>query len=460
MYFRTIPNAGSFMNKILVVDDEADVERLITQIFRSKIKKGELSFIFAENGVVALEKLLSDKTIDLIFTDINMPVMDGLELLSRIKENNLLQKTVVISAYGDLKNIRTAMNRGAFDFVTKPIDFDDLTTTLLKALNEMEILNQGIAAKSNLEKALLEKAEAQQEALINLQEKENLILHQNEMLEQQVLERTAEINKQKKLIELKNKDILDSIHYAKRLQQAILPPEEKIQKYFPESFILYEPKDIVSGDFYWIGASGNLVIIVAADCTGHGVAGALMSMIGIALLNQIVNEKGITTPSLILDQLHSSIIAVLKQTENDSHHAMDIAVCSFDISETTSVVRPGKLQFAGANRPLWIIRNKELDSIKPDKIPIGGLYGDRNNSFLNTIELTAHDTIYLFTDGYADQFGGEHGKKLMTKTFKEILLSIQPLAMEEQKAQLKSYLEKWQGTNEQVDDVLVIGIRV
>jgi len=458
--FVPIPNESQCMNKILVVDDEADVERLITQIFRSRIKKGELSFVFAENGAIALEKLFADKSIDLIFTDINMPVMDGLELLSKIKENDLLQKTVVISAYGDLKNIRTAMNRGAFDFVTKPIDFDDLTTTLLKALHEMEILNQGIAAKNNLEKALIEKAEAQQEALINLQEKEKLILHQNEMLEQQVTARTTEIIQQKKVIELKNKDILDSIHYAKRLQQAILPPAEKIRKYFPESFILYEPKDIVSGDFYWIGTSGNLVIIVAADCTGHGVAGALMSMIGISLLNQIVNEKGITAPSLILDQLHSSIIEVLKQTENDSHHAMDIAVCSFDLSEEHAVIKTGKLQFAGANRPLWLIRTNELDSIKPDKIPIGGLYAERNKSFLHLIELTGNDTVYLFTDGYADQFGGEHGKKLMTKRFKEVLLSIQNLSMQEQKTYLKKYFEKWQGSNEQVDDVLVIGIRI
>ncbi|HKR07141.1 MAG TPA: response regulator [Bacteroidia bacterium] len=448
------------MKKILVADDEPDVERLISQIFRARIKKGELSFVFAENGAVALEKLQTDPSIDLIFTDINMPVMDGLELLSKIKENNFIQKAVVISAYGDLKNIRTAMNRGAFDFVTKPIDFDDLTTTLLKAISEMEILRQGIEAKSNLEKALIEKAEAQQQALTSLQEKEKLILYQNELLEQQVKERTSEINLQKQLIEVKNKDILDSIHYAKRLQQAILPSSEKIKKYLPESFILYQPKDIVSGDFYWVGNAGDLAIIVAADCTGHGVAGALMSMIGISLLNQIVNEKGITTPSLILDQLHSSVIAALKQTENDSHHAMDIAVCCFDLSGANLNKEKSEIQFAGANRPLWVIRNNELETIRPDKIPIGGLYAERNKSFLNTVQLTVNDTLYLFTDGYADQFGGEKGKKLMSKTFKEILLSIQKMNMGEQEVFLKNYFEKWKGDNEQVDDILVIGIRV
>src|ERR1041384_398769 len=211
------------MTKILVVDDEADLERLITQIFRKPIKNGELSFVFAENGAVALEKLIADPLIDILFTDINMPVMDGLMLLTKIKEHNLLQKAVVISAYGDMSNIRTAMNRGAFDFVTKPIDFEDITTTLTKAIHETEIFKEGLTAKSNLEKALSEKAEAQQQALHNLQEKEKLILNQNEMLEKQVAERTVEVIHQKELIEIKNKEILDSIRYAKHLQEAILP---------------------------------------------------------------------------------------------------------------------------------------------------------------------------------------------------------------------------------------------
>ena len=444
------------MKKILVADDEPDLERLITQIFRSSIKKGDYQFVFAENGAVALEKLIADPTIDILFTDINMPVMDGLMLLTKIKENKLLQKSVVISAYGDLANIRTAMNRGAFDFVTKPIDFEDISTTLEKAIHEIDILKQGIEAQKNLEKALIEKAEAQQEALKNLQEKEKLILFQNEMLEQQVGERTVQVMHQKELIEIKNIEILDSIRYAKRLQEAILPPAGMIKKYFPESFILYQPKDIVSGDFYWIGTSGNIVLIVAADCTGHGVAGALMSMIGISLLNQIVNEKGITTPSLILDQLHASVITALKQTENDSHHAMDVAVCCLYLSESSE----NSVHFAGANRPLWIFRNNELETVKPDKIPIGGLYSERNNFNLHTTQLAAGNTLYIFTDGYADQFGGENGKKLMTKKFKEVLLSIQDKNMQEQEIYLKNYFEKWKGSNEQVDDLLVIGIRI
>ncbi|MBL0341790.1 MAG: response regulator [Bacteroidetes bacterium] len=238
------------VNKILVTDDEPDLELIITQKFRSRIGKGEIIFEFAENGAIALEKLLKDPTFDLVFTDINMPVLDGLSLLGKMKEHNFAAKSIVISAYGDIRNIRTAMNRGAFDFIVKPIDLEDLEVTLTKALHEIDILKQGVEAKSNLEIALVEKARAQAEALQIMKEKEILILEQNEMLEHQVFERTLEINQQKEVIELKNREIVDSIHYAKRLQEAILPGTNELENHFPESFVLYRPKDIVAGDFF------------------------------------------------------------------------------------------------------------------------------------------------------------------------------------------------------------------
>ena len=259
---------------------------------------------------------------------------------------------------------------------------------------------------------------------------------------------------QKELIETKNKEILDSITYAKRIQEAILPSEKLVKSFLPESFILYMPKDIVAGDFYWIETSGDLILLAAADCTGHGVAGALMSMMGVSLLNQIVNEKKITAPAQILNHLHSAVITALKQSQNDSHDGMDIALCSFDLKNKQVI-------FAGANRPLWIVRNNEVLTIAPDKIPIGGLQIEKKESYTNhTNALQAGDCIYLFTDGYADQFGGEHGKKLMTKTFKEMLISISGKKMQEQQTHLKDYFEKWKGENEQVDDVLVIGVKI
>lgn len=440
-------------NRILVTDDEPDLELLIRQKFRSRISKGELHFEFADNGETALEKLKSDPAIDLVFTDINMPVMDGLTLLGKMKEHDIQAKAVVISAYGDVRNIRTAMNRGAFDFIVKPIDLDDLEVTLSKALAEIEILKQGIEAKSKLEIALIEKAKAQAEALRNLQEKEKLILEQNEMLEQQVMERTLEIMEQKEVIEEKNKEILDSIHYAKRLQEAILPDPALLSQVFPQNFILYYPKDIVAGDFYWF-LNGAKPVVVCADCTGHGVSGALMSMLGMSLLNQIVEANGILEPDAILNRLHRSVIEALRQRESESNEGMDIAVCVFD--ETKK-----KLRYSGANRPLWLVRNRELITLHPDKMPVGGLqFADRPPFTMHELELIPGDRIFLFTDGYADQFGGLHGKKLMTKNLKDLLIAHAEQPVEIQSRMLHDHFYSWKGDQEQVDDVLLMGIRI
>ena len=440
-------------SKILVTDDEPDLELIITQKFRSRISKGELKFEFAENGAVALEKLQADPTFDLVFTDINMPVMDGLTLLGKIREFDIQTKAVVISAYGDVRNIRTAMNRGAFDFIIKPIDLDDLDVTLAKALKEIEILKQGIEAKNKLEIALIEKAKAQAEALQNLQEKEKLILEQNEMLEQQVMERTLEIHEQKELIQIKNQEILDSIHYAKRLQEAILPNRNLLNSLFPENFLLYYPKDIVAGDFYWFG-TGNKTIFAVADCTGHGVSGALMSMLGMSLLNQLVNGKGILDPGVLLDHLHAAVVGALNQTENDSNEGMDIAICCFDESKNT-------LDYAGANRPLWLIRKGELLTWQADKMPIGGVQIESRPPFTQQkIELQKGDRLYMFTDGFADQFGGENGKKLMTKNLKDMLLNSAGIEMKLQGDRLQEYFNKWKGKQEQVDDVLMMGLEL
>jgi sigma-B regulation protein RsbU (phosphoserine phosphatase) len=452
---------NSMAHKVLVVDDEPDLQILIRQKFRAGIAKGELSFDFALNGAEALEKVDSDPSYELILTDINMPVMDGLAFLNGLKERNNTAKAVVISAYSEISNIRIAMNRGAFDFITKPIELSDLEVTMHKAFREMEIFRQGMEAKENLvittiekDKAIMEKLEAQQQALQNLQEKEKLILFQNELLEKQVAERTAEVIHQKELVEIKNKEILDSIYYAKHVQEAILPDVKQIHAYFPDSFVLYCAKDIVAGDFYWMEKQGDKKLVVAADCTGHGVAGALMSMIGISLLNQLVNEKKVSEPSDILAQLHEGVVASLKQTDNNSNDGMDIAICSYDGNRRS-------LTFSGANRPLWIVRNNALLEYPANKVPVGGLQVSHSEKFIqHEIALEKNDAVYIFTDGFADQFGGEMNKKLMTKKFKETLLSISDLNMSGQQVFLKNYFDEWKGTQEQVDDVLVIGIRV
>jgi len=260
---------------------------------------------------------------------------------------------------------------------------------------------------------------------------------------------------QKQIIEQKQKEILDSIHYAKRIQQAMLTSEEYMTRHFSvEKFIFYQPKDIVSGDFYWALHHHNRFYIAAADCTGHGVPGAFMSLLNISFLNGNVIERGILEPDQILNEQRREIIKALNPngTEN-SKDGMDCALCAFDLGNNT-------LKFALANNPLWLIRNNELIEYKADKMPVGKYDESQKDFTLQTIQIIKGDSIYIFTDGYADQFGGEKGKKFKYKHLKETLLANVHLSMEDQKVLLANTINEWKGDLEQVDDILVIGIRI
>ncbi len=268
-------------------------------------------------------------------------------------------------------------------------------------------------------------------------------------------EKNKLIEEQKKFVEEKNTDITNSINYAKRIQEAILPAKELKYKLFSNAFVLFQPKDIVSGDFYWFAEKNGKRIISAVDCTGHGVPGAFMSMIGNAFLHEAVAEKGITKPGLILNELRSNIITSLKQSDvaDSTKDGMDMALLTFN--ETNTAV-----EFSGANNPLWLIRNGEFIEFKGDKMPIGYFQGKENSFTNHKIDLLSGDTLYVFTDGYADQFGGEAGKKFKYKQLKDILLSIQNLPMLEQETVLRAKFSEWKGKHEQVDDICVIGVRV
>lgn len=263
------------------------------------------------------------------------------------------------------------------------------------------------------------------------------------------------LEEQNAIISEKNKDISDSINYAKKIQEAIFPSDTEILKVFPEHFILSLPKDVVSGDFYWFTQSDHLKIFVVADCTGHGVPGAFMSMIGNTLLNQIVIERKILRPDLILNELRKEIIKSLKQGEDSqSRDGMDLSLIC--LNSDTNV-----LQVACANNPVWIIKKDgSLLEIKPDKQPIGYVSVAPQDFSLNTVQLQKGDSIYQFSDGYADQFGGEKGKKFKYNQLKELLLNSKNLSMSEQNFLLKNSFEKWKGVLVQIDDVLVTGIRI
>ena len=270
----------------------------------------------------------------------------------------------------------------------------------------------------------------------------------------EVMAQKAELEKKNALIAEKNKEMTDSLNYAKRLQAAILPRKEVIKKSIEQFFILYLPKDIVSGDFYFYEKIEDKIFIAGADCTGHGVAGAIVSMVGSSLLKQIILEKKIYDPAEILNLLNVGVIEALKQSENASNDGMDIMLCVFDLHKN-------ELTFAGANRPLYLIRDKELLIFSSDKFPIGGLQIEHNEPYHNQqIKLKWNDLVYIFSDGYADQFGGELGKKLMTKNFKELLINIHEQSMDQQCESLDVYIHQWMGELEQVDDMMVIGIKI
>jgi serine phosphatase RsbU (regulator of sigma subunit) len=260
------------------------------------------------------------------------------------------------------------------------------------------------------------------------------------------------VEQQKEIVEEKNKEILDSITYAKRLQDAILPPLSIIKQYLPESFVLYKPKDIVAGDFYWMERAGDNILIAAADCTGHGVPGAMVSVVCSNALNRTVKEFKITEPGKILDRVRELVLETFEKSESNVQDGMDISLCCIN-------TQTKEIQWSGAYNPLWYAQGGELKEVAPDKQPIGKHEGQKPFS-THLLKLKKGDTLYLFTDGYADQFGGPKGKKFKYKQLQEKLLAVSHQPMEKQKQELETVLEQWKGNLEQVDDVLVIGIRV
>ena len=270
-------------------------------------------------------------------------------------------------------------------------------------------------------------------------------------------------NKKNELLRISNEEIKASISYAKRIQQAIIPSLDLIKKNLPQSFIYYKPKDIVAGDFYWLqllpqpngwDVDGDIILFASADCTGHGVPGAMVSVVCHNALNQSVKEFGITQPNLILEKARDIVIDTFSESIENVQDGMDIAICSLN-------TKTKELQYAGANNPLWIIRKNSdvIEEYKANKYHIGKC--DMMKPFTNhTIQLNDGDTIYIFSDGYPDQFGGPKGKKLKSKPFKNLLLSIYNQPLDEQKELLDNHFEQWKGDLEQIDDVCVIGVKI
>lgn len=278
-------------------------------------------------------------------------------------------------------------------------------------------------------------------------------------LNEKVQSQKEELQAQRDHLYNQNEAITASISYAERIQAAMLPPLSYIHEFLAEVLVFYRPRDIVSGDFYWIKKVNRSIIVASADCTGHGVPGALMSMLGISYLNEIVQRREITQADQVLNEMRQRIKQALRQhgRPDEPKDGIDMAVCA--INEKSR-----RMQYAGANSPLYLIRDvdggSELNEIKPDRMPLG-YYNSKDKAFTNhEIQLEIGDTFYLFSDGFPDQKGGPEGKKYMSRKFKDLLLRIHERPMFEQEEVLDRELNSWKGEKAQIDDIMILGIRI
>jgi PAS domain S-box-containing protein len=327
-----------------------------------------------------------------------------------------------------------------------------LATTVIYDQEGKAIGYQGIikdvTAKKNAEEALFR-------SLRDLDQANKELNYLNATLEEKVQSRTKELKNKVLLIENQHKEITESINYAKRIQASILPSDDKIKKYLPDSFIYYSPKDIVSGDFYWFDHLKENPMLAIVDCTGHGVPGAFMSIIGYTQLNEIVSDHKLTDPGKILKELDKRVRLALNQNkglEGNSKDGMELGLISIDYQKK-------QIKYAGAMRPLYYVRDGELSLLKGSKFAIGGNSLKSKVFETQTIKFRKDDCLYLFTDGYPDQFGGPKGKKFMTKNVGTMVTKISNLSMKEQGQIIKKSIKDWMRDEDQVDDILITGIK-
>jgi serine phosphatase RsbU (regulator of sigma subunit) len=403
---------------ILYVDDEQDNLTVFNSAFRR-----DYEVHLALSGQEGLE-IMEKNEIHLIITDQRMPEMTGIQFLEKIIPDYPDCIRMILTGFSDIEAIIQAINTGrVYRYITKPWSKEELKINIDKGLETYHLREQNRNLIEDLKEA-------------------------NQTLEQKVIERTQKI-------EAQNREITCSIHYASRIQHALLPPNEELKRLLPYCFVLSKPRDIVSGDYYWLAKKDDKVIIAVADCTGHGVPGAFMSILGVAFLNEVVNKAETISADEILNQLRGQVIKSLHQTgkNDETRDGMEMALCVIDFSKK-------RLQYSGAFRPLYLIRDNELKEFKGDNMPIG-IYEQEDIPFSSKeVLFKKNDIIYLFTDGYADQFGGTGKKKFRSENFKKLLIDIHNLPMHEQKKALEKRYEEWRGEIDQVDDILIAGIKM
>ncbi len=403
---------------ILYIDDEEN--NLIS--FKSTFRR-EYNIHVATSGQQGLE-IMEQNEIHLVITDQRMAEMTGVEFLGKVMFLYPDCMRMIMTGFSDMDAIIQAINKGnIYRYIAKPWNREELKITIDSAFEVYNLKSQN--------KHLIEDLK---EANLNL--------------EQKVKERTRQIEQQ-------SRNITDSIHYASRIQTALMLPSEELDRLLPSHFILNKPKDIVSGDYYWVSHKDNRIIVAVADCTGHGVPGAFMSIMGINLLNEIVSKTGTLRANEVLNELRDHLIKSLGQTGHryEAKDGMEMALCVVDMESK-------QLQFSGAFRPMYLLRNEELIETKGDRMPIG-IYNEEEVSFTNKeIQVRDNDVFYLFTDGYVDQIGGPNKKTFKSKNFKQLLKDIHQRPLKEQKSILEKEHKTWRSDMEQIDDIMIMGVKL
>jgi serine phosphatase RsbU (regulator of sigma subunit) len=415
---------------ILYLDDEASNLR----VFRATFKKFYNVFT-AENTQEAFE-VLEQNDIHLVVSDQRMPEMTGVQFLEIVAKKYPDIIRIILTAYADTQDIIYAVNRvGIFRFLTKPWDEEDVRAALDNGLERYALKAENLQLLDEL-KAMNREIAEHSKVMEDINEELDHLVHD---------------------LSEKNKNITDSINYAKRIQDAMLPSRELIGNLFPNSFVFYKPRDIVSGDFFWLSSDNNKKLIAAVDCTGHGVPGAFMSILGSVLLNQIVNYEKVWSPAEILNQLHALIVKTLRQKNSEVRDGMDAVVCRYDQQER-------KMYYAGARNDLFYVKNDQLFEIKADRKSVGGTFTDEKNFTEHVIDVSDCEAaaFYIASDGFQDQFGGAEKKKFSSKKLRETLYEMRAENMQKQGEILARIFEQWisEGREKQIDDVLVIGIRI
>lgn len=425
------------------------------------------------NEIRSINSFALDKVQYVIFSNLqNQKQILELKNLKNNLENQILERTESLTktnkklqaAIIQNSNINTKLHQQKLQIEGQNQEISERNSDLEKAFKKSskqhiklyKVLHENEQQRIELEKALKENKQTNDKLLHNNEE----IVSQNEHIAQQREEIQAQRDmaiKQRDVIGVQQNEIEENITYARRIQKAMLTPKNMMMQFLPNHFVLNLPKAIVSGDFFWVAQNKNYTVVAVADCTGHGISGAMMSMLGIAFLNEIVNNNNVTKSNTILEDLRKRIILSLHQEYSHdisfSRDGMDISICVIDIVES-------KMEYSGANNPIYILRNDDFIELKPDKMPIGIHEFFEEPFSTKEYELEQGDTVYMFSDGYADQFGGKKGKKLKYNKFKELLIEANKFPIQNQDEFLESKFNSWKGDLEQIDDVIVLGYQI